>query len=174
MAISSNLNEKNVDLTRTSATKGGGRNMSFRAISVAGQVVSDNESLVGFGVGKALEVPAAMKKASDAASRHMLSVKLHNKTVYHCLEASHGATKVIIMPAPRGTGIIAGSAMRAVFEVMGIENVLAKCIGSRKPVNVVRATIKALASMKTPESVAAKRGKRVGEIWKDEGSDEQR
>ena len=166
------INEKNVALDRVSATKGGGRNMSFRALSVAGQVVSDDEVLVGFGIGKALEVPSAMKKASETASRHMVSVKLHNKTVFHRLEATHGATKVIIMPAPRGTGIIAGSAMRAIFEVMGIENVLAKCVGSRNAVNVVRATVKALASMKTPESVAQKRGKRVDEIWKSETSDE--
>jgi len=166
------INEKNVALDRVSATKGGGRNMSFRALSVAGQAVSDDEVLVGFGIGKALEVPSAMKKASETASRHMVSVKLHNKTVFHRLEATHGATKVIIMPAPRGTGIIAGSAMRAIFEVMGVENVLAKCVGSRNAVNVVRATIKALASMKTPESVAQKRGKRVDEIWKSETSDE--
>lgn len=166
------INEKNVALDRVSATKGGGRNMSFRALSVAGQVVSDDEVLVGFGIGKALEVPSAMKKASETASRHMVSVKLHNKTVFHRLEATHGATKVIIMPAPRGTGIIAGSAMRAIFEVMGVENVLAKCVGSRNAVNVVRATVKALASMKTPESVAQKRGKRVDEIWKSETSDE--
>jgi len=166
------INEKNVALDRVSATKGGGRNMSFRALSVAGQVVSDDEVLVGFGIGKALEVPSAMKKASETASRHMVSVKLHNKTVYHRIEATHGATKVIIMPAPRGTGIIAGSAMRAIFEVMGVENVLAKCVGSRNAVNVVRATLKALASMKTPESVAQKRGKRVDEIWKSETSDE--
>lgn len=167
------INEKNVQLSRTSATKGGGRNMSFRALSVAGQEVSDHEVLVGFGIGKALEVPSAMKKAAEMASRHMVSVKLHNKTVYHRLEATHGATKVIIMPAPRGTGIIAGSAMRAIFEVMGVENVLAKCLGSRNPVNVVRATIKALASMKTPESVAQKRGKRVKDIWNSETTDEQ-
>ena len=152
MATSANLNlaEKNIALARTSATTRGGRNMSYRALTVAGQKVSETEVLVGFGIGKSIEVPSAMQKAADEARRDMLSVRLVNKTFFHRAEATHGATKVIIMPAPKGTGIIAGKAMRAVFEVMGVENVLAKCVGSRNPINVVRATIKALASMRTP------------------------
>jgi small subunit ribosomal protein S5 len=115
-------------------------------------------------VKSAREVPIAIQKATEAARRNMSFIHLRDKTVYHPIKANHGASIVLMMPAPEGTGIIAGSAMRAVFEVMGVENILAKCIGSSNPINVVRATIKGLRGMDTPESMAEKRGKSVEEI----------
>jgi small subunit ribosomal protein S5 len=119
---------------------------------------------VGYGRGKAREVPNAIQKAMENARRNMHRVELKGDTILHQIVARHGATKVLIRPASPGTGIIAGSAMRAVFEVLGVKNVLSKCIGSSNPVNVVRATIKGLSSMASPESIAEKRGKRVEDI----------
>lgn len=152
--------EKLVDVNRTSKTVKGGRKMGFSALVVAG----DGKGRIGFGRGKALEVPVAIQKATESARRNMVEIQLKGNTIQHTIRGRHGASKVLMLPAPEGTGVIAGSAMRAVFEVIGIENVLAKCIGSSCPINVVRATIQGLTSMATPESVAAKRGKTLEEI----------
>lgn len=152
--------EKLVDVKRTSKTVKGGRKMGFSALVVAG----DGKGRVGFGRGKALEVPVAIQKATESARRSMVDIQLKGNTIQHTIHGRHGASKVLMLPAPEGTGVIAGSAMRAVFEVIGVENVLAKCIGSNSPINVVRATINGLVGMATPESVAAKRGKTVEEI----------
>ena len=134
--------------------------MGFSALIVAG----DGQGKVGFGRGKAREVPVAIKKATEDARRNMVSIQLKGNTLQHMVKSSHGASKVIMLPASEGTGVIAGNAMRAVFEVMGVANVLAKCIGSNSPINVVRATINGLQKMSTPERVAAKRGKSIKEI----------
>lgn len=152
--------EKLVAVDRTSTTVKGGRKMRFRAAVVVG----DGEGTIGFGRGKALEVPVAIQKATEAARRNMSHIQLKEKTLQHEVHARHGSSRVLMLPASEGTGVIAGSAMRAVFEVMGVQNVLAKCIGSSNPINVVRATIKGLKQMATPESVAAKRGKTIKEI----------
>ncbi len=152
--------EKLVDVKRTSKTVKGGRKMGFSALVVAG----DGKGRIGFGRGKALEVPVAIQKATEAARRSMVEIQLKGNTIQHTIRGRHGASKVLMIPAPEGTGVIAGSAMRAIFEVIGVENILAKCIGSSSPINVVRATIDGLKSMATPESVAAKRGKTVAEI----------
>ncbi len=127
-------------------------------------MVGDGNGKVGFGSGKAREVPVAIQKALEAARRNMISVELSGTTLQHPIKAQHGSSKVYLQPASDGTGIIAGGAMRAVLEVAGVQNVLAKCYGSTNPMNVVRATVRGLASMKSPEDVAAKRGKSVEEI----------
>jgi small subunit ribosomal protein S5 len=152
--------EKLVEVNRTATTVSGGRRMSFSALVVAG----DGQGTIGFGQGKAREVPIAIQKATEAARRNMLHIQLKGNTLQHEIIARHGSTKVLMLPASEGTGVIAGNAMRAIFEVMGVQNVLAKCLGSSNPINVVRATIKGLKQMCTPESVAAKRGKTVKEI----------
>ncbi len=152
--------EKLVSVRRTSTTVKGGRRMRFSALVVAG----DGKGKIGFGQGKALEVPVAIQKATEAARRNMLQIHLKDKTFQYEVVARHGASKVLMLPASEGTGVIAGNAMRAVFEVMGVQNVLAKCIGSTNPVNVVQATIKGLKQMATPESIAAKRGKELKDI----------
>lgn len=153
--------DKLVYVRRTAKVVKGGRVFGFSALVVAG----DGEGKVGFGLGKAREVPAAIKKATEDARRNMISVPLDGKnTLSHPVKATHASSTVLILPASKGTGVIAGNAMRAVFEVMGIQNVLAKCIGSSNPINVIRATFKALKSMETLDSVAAKRGKSVKEI----------
>ena len=154
------ITDKLVDVKRTSKTVKGGRKMSFAALVVAG----DGQGRIGFGRGKAIEVPVAIQKATEAARRNMIQVQLKGNTIQHKTYGRHGASKIVMLPAPEGTGIIAGSAMRAVFGVMGVENVLSKCIGSSTPVNVIRAPIDAFKKMSTPESVAAKRGKTVAEI----------
>jgi small subunit ribosomal protein S5 len=158
------IQEKLVGVRRTTKVVGGGRLFGFSALIVAG----DADGKIGFGMGKAREVPVAIQKATERARRSMVQIPLHNKTVYHSIRATHGASIVLMMPAPEGTGIIAGSAMRAVFEVMGIENILAKCIGASNPINVVRATINGLLQMETPESMAEKRGKTIAEIMEQE------
>ena len=152
--------EKMINVNRVSKTVKGGRIMSFAALSVVG----DGDGGVGMGKGKAREVPTAVQKAMDEARRGMVKVSLNNGTLYHTVIGEFGAAKVLIQPAPEGTGIIAGGAMRAIFEVMGVTNVTAKCIGSANPYNVVRATLNGLESMNTPADVAAKRGKSVEEI----------
>lgn len=152
--------EKLVDVNRTSKTVKGGRKMGFAALVVVG----DGQGRVGFGRGKALEVPVAIQKATESARRNMITVQLKGNTIQHTIRGRHGASKILMIPAPEGTGVIAGNAMRAVFEVLGVENILAKSVGSNSPVNVIRATIDALKNMATPESVAAKRGKTVEEI----------
>lgn len=154
------LQEKLVAVRRVAKVVKGGRQFGFSALAVVG----DGAGKVGFGSGKAREVPAAIQKAMEEARRNMVSVALTENTLQYPITATHGAAKVFMQPATPGTGIIAGGAMRAVFEVLGIQNVLAKCIGSSNPVNVVRATINGLKDMASPESVAAKRGKTVKEI----------
>ena len=127
-------------------------------------MVGDGEGKIGFGRGKAREVPVAVQKAMEDARKNMRKVNLKGGTLQYPLNGTHGAAKVVMLPASEGTGIIAGGAMRAVFEAVGVRDVLAKCIGSNNPINVVRATVKGLSDMTTPEAVAAKRGKSVEEI----------
>src|SRR5262249_4817316 len=127
-------------------------------------VLGDGEGGICMGKGKAREVPVAVQKSMEEARRRMVKVSLKSGTLYHSVIGEHGAAKVLIQPASDGTGIIAGGPMRAVFEVMGVQNVLAKCFGSTNPYNVVRATLVALTSMTTPAEIAAKRGKSVEEI----------
>ena len=127
-------------------------------------MVGDNRGKVGFGIGKARSVPDAIRKAIDAARKNMSRVSMVGTTIPHEIVGRHGAAKVLLRPASPGTGVIAGGAMRSVFEVVGVENVLAKSIGSTNPINIVRATIRGLSDMFSPESVAAKRGKSVAEI----------
>lgn len=157
---SDDLREKMVAINRVTKVVKGGRILGFAALTVVG----DGDGGVGMGKGKSREVPIAVQKAMDEARRRMIKVKLRGGTIYHPITGSHGAAKVYMQPAPEGTGIIAGGPMRAIFEVMGMTNILAKCIGSTNPYNVVRATIKGLDSMKTPANIAAKRGKTVKEI----------
>ncbi len=152
--------EKLVQVNRVAKVVKGGRIFAFTALTVVG----DGNGKVGFGSGKAREVPVAIQKALEAARRNMIKVDLNGTTLQHPINANHGASRVYLQPASDGTGIIAGGAMRAVLEVAGVHNVLAKCYGSTNPMNVVRATVKGLASMKSPEDVAAKRGKTVEEI----------
>jgi small subunit ribosomal protein S5 len=152
--------EKLVGVRRTAKVVKGGRQFGFSALIVSG----NGEGRIGYGLGKAREVPDAIKKATENARRNMLQIQLKNKTLQHEICIQHGATKVIMMPAPEGTGIIAGNAMRAIFEVMGVANIVAKCIGSTNPINVVQATIKGLSSLWSVEYVAQKRGKSVREI----------
>lgn len=154
------LQEKLVQVNRVAKTVKGGRIFGFTALSVVG----DGNGKVGFGRGKAREVPQAIQKAMEAARRDMIQVDLQGTTIQYPTKANHGASKVYMQPACEGTGVIAGGAMRAVLEIAGVQNVLAKCYGSTNPVNVVRATFKALKEMSSPESVAAKRGKTVEEI----------
>mgnify|MGYP000109053109 FL=1 len=154
------LQEKLVQVNRVAKVVKGGRIFGFTALTVVG----DGQGKVGFGRGKAREVPTAIQKAMDAARKNMVDVPLSGTTLQYPLTAKHSGSKVYMQPASDGTGIIAGGAMRAVLEVAGIQNVLAKCYGSTNPVNVVRATVKGLSAMQSPESVAAKRGKSVDEI----------
>ncbi|MBQ0753215.1 MAG: 30S ribosomal protein S5 [Gammaproteobacteria bacterium] len=154
------LVEKLVQVNRVAKVVKGGRIFAFTALTVVG----DGKGRVGFGRGKAREVPAAIQKALEAARRNMIQVELKGTTIQHPIRARHGASKVYMQPASDGTGVIAGGAMRAVLEVAGVQNVLAKCYGSTNPVNVVRATYEGLRSMTSPESIAAKRGKSVEEI----------
>ena len=154
------LQEKLVQVNRVAKVVKGGRIFGFTALTVVG----DGEGRVGFGRGKAREVPIAIQKAMDAARKNMVSVPLNGTTLQYPVTARHGGSKVYMQPASEGTGIIAGGAMRAVLEVAGIQNVLAKCYGSTNPVNVVRATVNGLKAMQSPDAVAAKRGKSVEEI----------
>lgn len=154
------LQEKLVQVNRVAKVVKGGRIFGFTALTVVG----DGKGKVGFGRGKAREVPAAIQKALEAARRNMIQVELKGSTLQHPVRARHGASKVYMQPASDGTGVIAGGAMRAVLEVAGVQNVLAKCYGSTNPVNVVRATFEGLRSMTSPEQIAAKRGKTVEEI----------
>lgn len=152
--------EKLVQVNRVAKTVKGGRIFTFTALTVVG----DGKGRVGFGRGKSREVPAAIQKAMEAARRNMIQVDLNGTTLQYPVKSTHGASKVYMQPASEGTGIIAGGAMRAVLEVAGVQNVLAKCYGSTNPVNVVHATFKGLKTMQSPASVAAKRGKSVEEI----------
>ncbi|MBT4441869.1 MAG: 30S ribosomal protein S5 [Oceanospirillaceae bacterium] len=154
------LQESLVQVNRVSKVVKGGRIFSFTALTVVG----DGAGRVGFGRGKAREVPAAIQKAMEAARRNMITVELDGTTLQYAIKARHGASKVYMQPASDGTGVIAGGAMRAVFEMAGVHNVLAKCYGSTNPVNVVRATFNGLKAMNSPDEIAAKRGKTVEEI----------
>ena len=154
------MREKMIAVNRVTKVVKGGRIMSFAALSVVG----DGDGAVGMGKGKAREVPVAVQKAMDEARRNLVKVSLNNGTLHHAVVGKHGVAKVFMQPASEGTGIIAGGAMRAIFEVMGVTNVLAKCMGSTNPYNVVRATLNGLQAMNTPSEVAAKRGKSVEEI----------
>jgi small subunit ribosomal protein S5 len=154
------LREKMVAVNRVTKVVKGGRVLGFAALTVVG----DGDGAIGMGKGKAREVPVAVQKAMEEARRKMVKVNLKNGTLQHAVIGHHGASRVYMQPASDGTGIIAGGPMRAVFEVMGVQNVLAKCLGSTNPYNVVRATINGLTSMNTPAQIAAKRGKSVEEI----------
>jgi len=154
------LQEKLVQVNRVAKVVKGGRIFGFTALTVVG----DGKGKVGFGRGKAREVPVAIQKAMEAARRNMITVELNNGTIQYPIRASHGASKIYMQPASDGTGVIAGGAMRAVLELAGVHNVLAKCYGSTNPVNVVRATFNGLRDMISPDDVAAKRGKSVEEI----------
>jgi small subunit ribosomal protein S5 len=157
---SDGLREKMVAVNRVTKVVKGGRILSFAALTVVG----DGDGAVGMGKGKAREVPVAVQKAFEEARRGMIRVKLKNGTLQHAVIGRHGSSKVVMLPASEGTGIIAGGPMRAVFEVVGVTNVLAKCIGSTNPYNVVRATLDGLRKMNSPSEIAAKRGKSVDEI----------
>jgi small subunit ribosomal protein S5 len=138
----------------------GGRQFGFTALTVVG----DGAGRVGFGYGKAREVPVAIAKAMQAARKNMINVALRNDTLWYAIKGAHGATRVYMQPAADGTGVIAGGGMRAVFECAGVRNVLAKSYGSRNPINVVRATLEALSRVRSPDQIAAKRGKTVEEL----------
>ncbi len=156
----SDLQEKLIAVNRVSKTVKGGRIFSFTALTVVG----DGNGRIGFGYGKAREVPAAIQKAMEKARRNMVTVALNDGTLHHAVKGRHTGSKVYMQPATEGTGIIAGGAMRAVLEVVGVHNVLAKAYGSTNPINIVRATIDGLSGMKSPEMVAAKRGLTVESI----------
>ena len=157
---SDGLQEKLVDVRRTAKVVKGGRIFGFSALVVVG----DGKGKIGCGRGKAREVPVAIQKAMEHGRRNMRRVDLRGSTLQHPVIGRHGATKVIMQPASEGTGLIAGGAMRAVCEVMGVQDILAKCVGSRNPINVVKATVNGLLDMSSPGTIAKKRGKKVKEI----------
>lgn len=159
------LLEKLVAVNRVAKVVKGGRQFGFTALSVVG----DGNGKVGLGYGKAREVPVAIQKSMERARRNMVKVSLNEGTLWYPMNARHGGSKVHMQPASEGTGVIAGGAMRAVFEVVGINNVLAKSLGSRNPINLVRATIKGLQQMRSPQQIATKRGKPVEEILANHG-----
>lgn len=154
------LREKMIAINRVSKVVKGGRTMSFAALTVVG----DGDGRIGMGKGKAREVPVAVQKAMEQARRGLYKVALKNGTLHHTVVGKHGASKVLISPAAEGTGVIAGGPMRAIFEVMGVRNVVAKSLGSSNPYNMVRATLNGLRACSTPSEIAAKRGKTVEEI----------
>ena len=157
---SDDLIEKLVAVNRVAKVVKGGRQFGFTALTVVG----DGNGHVGFGYGKAREVPIAIQKAMQSARKNMIKVNLTNETLQYAKKGRHGATYGNVQPASEGTGVIAGGAMRAVFECAGVRNVLAKSYGSRNPINVVRATIGALKNIHSPRQIAAKRGKKIKEI----------
>ena len=154
------LREKMIAINRVTKVVKGGRVMGFAALVVVG----DGDGRVGMGKGKAREVPVSVQKAMDEARNKLVKINLKNGTLHHAVIGRHGSSRVYMQPASDGTGIIAGGPMRAIFEVMGVTNVLAKIIGSTNPYNVVRATLNGLQAMNTPAVIAAKRGKSVEEI----------
>src|ERR1700754_3990583 len=154
------LREKMIAVNRVTKVVKGGRILGFAALTVVG----DGDGRIGMGKGKAREVPVAVQKAMEAARRNMVKVQLKNGTVHHKVVGGHGAAHVLMAPAPAGTGIIAGGPMRAVFEVMGITDIVAKSLGSSNPYNMVRATLDALNSATPPADIAAKRGKSIEDI----------
>lgn len=154
--------EKLVNVNRVSKVTKGGRTFGFSALVVVGDPKAQK---IGFAVAKALEVPSAIKKAMTKARRNMVQVDLNGTTLQHPVTALYGATKLVMLPASEGTGVIAGSALRAVFEVIGVENVLSKVIGSSNPINVVRAAVEGLTDMSSPEAIAEKRGLTVKQVF---------
>ncbi len=154
------LQEKLVGVRRVTKAVKGGRLFGFAALSVVG----DGKGKVGYGRGKAREAQSAIQKSQEVARRNMVQVYLNGVTLQYPIKARHGASLVYMQPASPGTGVIAGGAMRAVLELAGVQDVLAKCYGSTNPVNVVRATIKGLREMQHPRQVAERRGKTVEEI----------
>jgi small subunit ribosomal protein S5 len=154
------LVEKLVSVRRVAKVVKGGRVFAFSALAVVG----DGEGRVGYGSGKASEVPVAIKKAMEKARRNMKNVPLSNGTLQYPINYKQGAANIVMLPASEGTGVIAGGAMRAVLEAAGVKDVLSKCVGTTRPVNVVRSTVNALTGMSSPEKIAAKRGKTLEEI----------
>ena len=154
------LQEKLIQVNRVAKVVKGGRIIGFTALTAVG----DGNGKVGFGRGKAREVPLAIQKAMESARRNMITVGLDGNTLQYPIRSRHGASKVYMQPASEGTGVIAGGAMRAILELAGVQNVLAKCYGSTNPINVVQATYKGLRDMRSPDEVAAKRGKELGEL----------
>ena len=152
--------EKMIAINRVTKVVKGGRILGFAALTVVG----DGDGRIGMGKGKSREVPVAVQKAMEEARRKMVRIPLKDGSVHHTLIGRHGASKVMIQPAPEGTGVIAGGAMRAVFDVMGVTNIVCKSHGSNNPYNIVRATINGLEKMNTPSEIAAKRGKSLEEI----------
>ena len=158
--IDDGIREKMIAVNRVTKVVKGGRILAFAALTVAG----DGKGSVGMGTGKSREVPASVSKAMERARKSMKKVPLNNGTIFHAVEGHHGASRVLLMPAAEGTGVIAGGAVRAVMEAVGIKNICAKCLRSNNPQNVVRATLNALANLHSPEDIAAKRGKTVEEL----------
>lgn len=152
--------EKLIAVNRVSKTVKGGRQFTFTALTVVG----DGNGRVGFGYGKAREVPVAIQKSMEYARKSFINVDLNDGTLWHAVKSGHGAARVFMQPASQGTGVIAGGAMRAVLEAVGVKNVLAKAVGSRNPINLVRATLRGLDEMQSPARIAAKRGKKVEEL----------
>src|SRR5215470_6411541 len=150
------LREKMISINRVTKVVKGGRILAFAALTVVG----DGDGRVGMGK----EVPVAVQKAMEEARRRMIKVRLKSGSLHHAVVGRHGATKVFMQPAAEGTGIIAGGPMRAVFEVVGVTNILAKCHGSTNPYNIVRATLNALENCSAPADIAAKRGMTVEEL----------
>ena len=158
--IDDGIREKMIAVNRVTKVVKGGRILAFAALTVAGDV----DGKIGMGTGKSREVPAAVSKAMERARKDMKKYPLNNGTLYHAVQGQHGASRVILMPASEGTGVIAGGPMRAVLEAMGVRNVLAKAYGSTNPYNMVRATIDALSHLSSPADIAAKRGMTVEQI----------
>lgn len=154
------IREKMIAVNRVTKVVKGGRILGFAALTVVG----DGDGRIGMGKGKSREVPVSVQKAMDQARRAMEKVPLRNGTIFHAVEGHHGASRVMLHPAPEGTGVIAGGPMRAIFDVMGIRNIVAKSHGSSNPYNMVRATLDALSKLRSPSEIAAKRGKTVEEI----------
>lgn len=154
------IREKMIAVNRVTKIVKGGRILGFAALTVVG----DGDGRIGMGKGKSREVPVSVQKAMDQARRAMEKVPLRNGTIFHAVEGHHGASRVMLHPAPEGTGVIAGGPMRAIFDVMGIRNIVAKSHGSSNPYNMVRATLDALSKLRSPSEIAAKRGKTVEEL----------
>jgi len=164
------LIEKLVGINRVAKVVKGGRRFGFAALVVVG----DGRGRAGFGTGKAREVPEAIRKATEGAKRNMVRVPLRDgRTLHHDIKGRYGAGNVLLRAASAGTGIIAGGPMRAVFEVLGVQDVVAKSIGSSNPHNMIKATFSALTAMQAPRNVAQKRGKRVGDILGKRGGEDQ-
>ena len=154
------IREKMIAVNRVTKVVKGGRILGFAALTVVG----DGDGRIGMGKGKSREVPVSVQKAMDQARRAMEKVPLRNGTIFHAVEGHHGASRVMLHPAPEGTGVIAGGPMRAIFDVMGIRNIVAKSHVSSNPYNMVRATLDALSKLRSPSEIAAKRGKTVEEL----------